>query len=232
MNTIGSVLSRLRNKIKAVNKDSFLTDRYLYSLVMKYAPALMKREDSKNKLMGFLGIFQTLQYVELTEVDKISAKCTHITSNCTIKRTKDKIPYLMTGYMGPLIKSIRAISGPATNVNDEGDLQLIDSKRFGQIIRSKNYKYNKTKYCWFADGYLWFPDLEWDAVQIEGIFDDDVEKFNCPDCKQCTKKQDQVFSVPEYLYPEIEKFVFDDLGISLKIPQDPIDDKVNINRSN
>ncbi len=231
MNTNGYIISRLRNKIKAVNKDSFLTDRYLFSLVMKYTPALMKREDGKNKLMGFYGIFQTLDYVELIEVDKVAAQCVDISSDCLIKRTEDKIPSMMVGYMGPLIKSIRSISGPATNTNDEGEIQLINSSRFGQIIRSKNYKYNKTKYCWYADGYLWFPNLEWDAVQIEGIFDDDIDKFNCKTCKHCTKRQDQLFSVPEYLYPEIEKFVFDDLGMELKIPQDPSDDKINQNRT-
>ena len=37
--------------------DAFLTDRYIYSLVIKFAQLLMRRQDSANKLMKFLILF-------------------------------------------------------------------------------------------------------------------------------------------------------------------------------
>jgi hypothetical protein len=85
--TIGDVISRIRNQLKAVKQDPFLTDRYIFSLVSKHAYWLMKREDSKNKLMRFSSVMQTLENVELIEVDKVEACCTSAKSNCTIKRT-------------------------------------------------------------------------------------------------------------------------------------------------
>lgn len=197
---------------------------------MKYVPALMKREDGKNKIMNFSEIFQTIHYVELEEVDKILSKCVSFNSNVTIKRTEYKLPNIMTGYNLPLIREVRSISGPVTQPNDEGDIKLISSRRYGQLIKSKTYKYDKKKYCWYDDGYLWFPDLEWDAVQIEAIFLEDIDYLNEESCGYCTPRQEQLFPVPEYLFPEIEKFVWDDLTLSLKIPQDPVDDKININR--
>jgi hypothetical protein len=101
-NTIGDVVSRLRVQLKGVKQDAFMTDRMIYTFVLKNAKFLMKREDSKNKLLVFSGVIQTMDFVELIEVDKVEACCTGISSDCTIKRTKDKLPIFLQGYFGPL----------------------------------------------------------------------------------------------------------------------------------
>lgn len=230
MKTIDSILSRLRGKLKAVKKDAFVTDRTLFSIVMKYAPALLKREDSKNLLITVPDIYEILHYVQLIDVDKIDSKCFRLPGHCTIKRTKYKLPELWMGYYFPLFKSVTSISGPATNATDEGELQIIHASEYASIVKQTNFKYNKTKYYWFSDGYLWFPNLEWDAVKVEGLFNEDTSSFNCETCKVCKPRQEQFFPLPEYLYPELEKFVFDDLFVPIKVPSDPVDDKQNINR--
>jgi hypothetical protein len=89
-NTIGDVVSRLRSQLKGNSQDAFLTDRMIYAFVLKHAKWLMKREDGKNKLLAFSGVIQTMDYVELVEVDKVEACCTGISSDCTIRRTKEK----------------------------------------------------------------------------------------------------------------------------------------------
>ena len=65
MQTIGDIISRVRGQIKAESEDAFVTDRYLYSLIKKYAQLYMRRQDNANKLMKFNSIWQTLDYVEL-----------------------------------------------------------------------------------------------------------------------------------------------------------------------
>ena len=35
--TIGEVVSRVRNQMKAVRQDAFLTDRFIYSVIGKHA---------------------------------------------------------------------------------------------------------------------------------------------------------------------------------------------------
>lgn len=88
-----------------------LTDRVIYSFVNKHAKWLMKREDSRNKLMAFSGVIQTLDLVELVEVDKVEACCTGLKSDCTIKRTEKKMPIFMQGYWGPLIRTVASLDG-------------------------------------------------------------------------------------------------------------------------
>lgn len=221
-NTIGDVVSRLRSQIKTVRQDAFITDRMIYSIVLKHAKWLMKREDSKNKLMVFSGVMQTMDFVELKEIDKVEACCTGIKSDCTIKRTKDKLPVFLQGYYGPLIRTI-------SSIDNSEELQPILPSSYIALTNSKSFRFNKTKYYWFLNDYLYFPDLEWDAVRIEGIFEDDISTWTCKE-DSCVARQDQTFNVPDYLLAEMESQVLNDLNITYQLPTDLANDKQNATR--
>jgi hypothetical protein len=220
--TIGDVCSRIRTQVKAVRQDSLLTDRVIYSFIMKHAKWLMKREDSKSRLLSFTSVIQTLDFVELIEIDKVEAQCTGLKSNCKIKRTKEKIPVFLQGYWGPLIRSVSSLDGSER-------LQPILPSTYVYSSKSKNSKYNKTKYFWYLNDYLYFPNLDWDAVMIEGLFEDDISVFTCKK-DDCLEHQDLAFSVPDYLWAEIEAQVFKDLGTMLQIPPDTDNDKISVTR--
>jgi len=106
MNTIGEAVSRSRTMIKSVKQDAALSDRFLYSLIMKHGKLLMRRQDNLNRIKKFNGIFKSLHFVELVEIDKAELTCIGITSCCKILRTKDKLPDMIEGYWGVLIRTI------------------------------------------------------------------------------------------------------------------------------
>ena len=217
--TIGDIISRIRTQVKAVRQDALMTDRVIYTFVLKHAKWLMKREDSKNRLLGFSGVAQTMDYVELIEVDKIDACCTGLSSECKIMRTKEKMPVFMQGYYGPLIRTVSSLDGSE-------ELQPTNPNSYLAMSRSKNFKFNKSKYFWYLDDYLYFPNLEWDAVRIEGIFEDDISRFTCK-TDSCKLRSDESFNVPDYLYGEIESQVFRDLAGIVQLPTDMPNDKQN-----
>jgi len=220
--TIGDVVSRIRNTVKGSKQDAFLTDRMIYTIVLKHAKWLMKREDSKNKLMAFSSVIQTMDYVELEEIDKVEACCTGIKSDCTIKRTKEKIPVFLQGYFGPLIRTVASLDGSE-------EMQPVLPSIYISLANSKNFRYNNTKYYWYLNDYLYFPNTQWDAVKIEGIFEDDISAFTCKE-DNCIPKQDQSFNVPDYLLSELESQVIKDFMVLYQIPEDPNNDKQNIAR--
>jgi hypothetical protein len=221
-NTIGNVISRLRLQIKSVRQDAFITDRMIYTFIIKHAKWLMKREDSKNKLLTFSGVVQTMDFVELIEVDKVEACCTGIKSDCTIKRTKDKLPIFLQGYYGPLIRSV-------TSLDSSEELQPIIPSSYLNIANSKNVRYNKTRYFWYLNEYLYFPNLEWSAVRIEGIFEDDISRWTCEE-DNCKIRQDDSFNVPDYLLAEIESQVIKDLTVMYQVSTDLQNDKQSQSR--
>jgi len=208
--TIGESISRVRNLVKGVTEDAFLTDRLIYSLIIKYGKMVIKKEDNQNKLMRIRSLFKRIPCVELVEVDKIEACCSGIKSNCTIRRTKEKIPLMLEGVYGPLVRSITSIDGSI-------ELYPTISTIYTSIANSTNYKYNTNKYYWFLNGYIYFPDIEWEAVAIEAMFEDSIQGFLC-EGDSCNLRQSDTINIPEYLFAEIEQFAVKDLLTVIQIP--------------
>lgn len=210
-------VSRVRNLVKGVKEDAFLTDRLLYSLIIKYAKLLIRRQDNENKIMRFQSLFEVLPCVELIEVDKIEACCTGIRSNCKIMRTKDKLPTVLEGAYGPLFRTISSI---------DGSIEVFRTypTTYAAMTQSTNFKYNKNKYYWYLNGYLYFPNIEWEAVRVEGLWDESIAMYTC-DGDPCQSRQEDAIRVPEYLFAEIEQMVLKDLGILIQTPVETQDDK-------
>ena len=67
-----------------------------------------------------------------------------------------------------------------------------------------------------------------DAVRIEGLFEGDISRYNCDTTDDCAYIQDTMFTIPEYLYSEIEQLVVKDLYGMMNVPQDNQQDNKNI----
>lgn len=221
--TIGESVSRIRNTVKAVREDAFLTDRFLYSLVLKYAKLLIRRQDNENKIMRFQSLFEPLPCVDLIEVDKIEACCADIQTGCKIMRTKEKLPTVLEGAYGPLFRSISSIDGSQ-------ECYKTYPGTYTNMTRSSNFKYNTNKYYWYLDGYLYFPNITWEAVRIEGLWEDSVAMYKCAE-NVCVSRQEEQTHFPEYLFAEIEQMVLKDLTFMIQAPQESNDDNQSLLRS-
>lgn len=222
MTSIGEAISRVRNTLKAVKEDPFLTDRTIYFSLIKYGQTLLKREDNQFRLMKISSIFNVLSYVELIDVDKIEAGCIGIYSGCYFKRTKERVPRILDGAVGPLIRTVSSIDGTIK-------LYRTDPATYVSISKSTTFKYNTKMYFWYLDGYLYFPNLDWDAIRMEAIFEGDTAAYNC-DTDPCLIRQDQPLPFPEYLFSEVESFVIKELTMSVQIPSNGPDDSQNVLR--
>lgn len=221
MTTIGDATSRVRNVLKAVKEDPFITDRFLYSLIMKYAKVLLRRQDNEGKIRKYASLFDTLPCVELIEVDRVEACCIGIRTGCTFRRTKDKLPDLMEGNSGPIFRHV-------SNVDFAVRLNETMPSTYQNMTKIPSFKYNKSKYFWFLDGYIYVPNVEWEAIRIEAIFDQDITSLLCKnDPTECVSEQDRVIGVPDYLFAEIEQMVLQEILTSAQIPSDGADDSQN-----
>lgn len=224
MTTIGTTTSRIRNIVKAVKEDPFLTDRFIYTLVIKYAKMLIRRQEGPNQLLKFNTLFRTIPCMELIEIDKIEACCGGITSDCPIKRTKDKIPGVMVARFGPLFRTI-------SSLDNSTEVFPTNPSTYTSMTKTTSFKYNKRKYYWLLNEYLYFPDMDWEAVTIDGIFEDNITKLTCPTGTGdpvCSPRQEQETPIPDFLFAEIEQMVVKDLFGTMQIPEQPnTDDKMS-----
>lgn len=224
MTNIGEGIARVRNVLKAVKEDPFITDRFIFSMIIKHAQFLIRQQDTMNQLLKFQSFFKKLPCVELIEVDKIEA-CCDIKSGITIRRTKDKIPRVMEASFGPLFRSVMSIDGSQ-------EIYRTEPSHYRSLTLTSGYKYNKNKYYWYLNDYLYFPNIPWDAISVEGIFQDDISAFSCDSCEdKCTPRQEQEFQIPDYMFAQIEQNVLKEMTMSAQVPPDPAaDDNQNILR--
>lgn len=218
MTTIGESTSRLRNIIKAVKTDAFITDRFLYALLLKYGKALIRRQDSLNQLLKFSSLFVTLPCVELITINKVEACCGDIKSDCLFRRTKEKIPNVLEASFGPIFRRVSSI---------DGSIEIFPTSpgTYTSMTKTSTFKYNKRKYYWFLNGYLYFPDLTWESVMVDGVFESSPVSDS-----DCIQRQDQSMPIPDFLMAEAEQMALRDLGLTYQLPEDAKEDKENILR--
>ena len=220
MTTIGDAISRVRNTLKAVKEDPFLTDRVIYSSLLKYGQTLLKREDNQFKLMKISSIFKVLPYIELIDVDKVDAGCIGVYSGCYFKRSKDKLPTILDGAMGPVIRTTSSIDGTI-------EMFRTDPGTWVSMTKTTTFKYNTRKYFWYLNGYIYCPNIDWEAIRMEALFEGKIE--TC-DTDPCLIRQNDPLLFPEYLFSEIEQFVIKELTMTIQIPTDGSDDSQNVLR--
>ena len=220
MTTLADSISRVRNVLKSVKEDPFLTDRQIYFVLTKYAKTLIKREDNQFRLMKISSIFKVLPYVELIDVDKVEAGCVGVYSECYFKRSKEKLPSILDGMFGPIIRTVSSIDGGI-------EMFRTDPGTWVSITKSTTFKYNKRPYFWYLNGYLYAPNIDWDAIRVEAIFENNVA--TC-DSDECEPIQNQQLNIPEYLFSEVEQFALKELTMIAQIPVDTTDDGQNILR--
>lgn len=209
--------------MKAVQEDAFLPDRFVYSIISKYAKMVLKEQEDQRKLMSHDNLFEILSFVELTEVNKVEAGCAPIKSTCKILRTEEKLPAMFNGSNGPLIRNVYSIDGSQT-------FEQTNPTQFISIANSANYKYNKAKHYWYRNGYLYFPNTEIEAVMVEALFEDTLDGFCTIDQENCLPMQERPFPLPEHLFARIEQMAEQEFGITVRVPDDGADDGQNILR--
>lgn len=224
MTTKGESISRVRNLIKASKQDSFITDRFLYSLILKYAKLFIKRKDDSNKLGRYTSLYQKLAGIELIEVSKIEAGCLDIQTCCTFYRTKYQLPLILEGSFGPIIRSVSSIDGSK-------QFYRTYPSAYSRMTKSSTFKYNKNKYYWLINGYAYFPNSDWPAVDFEAMWENDISEYECGECGCCSDRREEKTNIPDDLFAEIESPVRQELFGILQIPEDTSTDNRNLAKS-
>ncbi len=219
--SIGQSVSRLRNTIKAVKNDAFITDRFLYSLLIKYATLFIKEQYTLQQMLRFTSLFKSIPCIDLIDSNKVEA-CCNIHSDCVIKRTQDKLPGIMEASYGPIFRTVSSI---------DGSIEVLPTtpSTYTSMTKSSTWKYNKTKYYWYTNGYIFIPDITWDQVMVDAVFEGDISGLGCQ-ADQCVPRQDQATGIPEYIFAKAEQYVLKDLGVAYQLPEDPQSDKMNLLR--
>ena len=219
---VNEAISRLRNLIKVVREDAFITDRFIYSMIMKVSKPLLRKEALNVNIYKNSALFKEIHYLELVDVSPIESKCFDFDSHCIIKRSRVKLPKITNVDLGPIIRYVGSLDMSVA-------LTRTSLLEYKNKTRMSTFKYNKTRYYWIADDYLYIQGVDWEACRLEAMFEESFDDGRCSDTEdspQCKPEQEREMSVPDYMLDEIEQKVFTEIVTANKILSiNPINDR-------
>lgn len=164
------IVARLRNSIKEVNADTEYTNRYLWNVFWTNARTLLKQESDRGRLYNQSDIWQTV-CVLMDPVSPLLCDCIKVPMDCVVYRSRFKLPPAVEGNFGRLYQFL---SSPDLSQK----IIIVNPFQFS----FKNTKYNKEKYAFIHDDYLW-TKVSWPYLIFKFLPDGDIPKeFEC-DCE-------------------------------------------------
>jgi hypothetical protein len=203
MATLRKLVSDVRSVHKILSTDSLITDRAIASEIRNNSLLLIKRETNLRKLWATDTLFTTIPCLEMIEVP-ISECCNYV-DDCTIARTKLKLPRISEGnyqYVIQGVYSINALGGQGKKLKE------ITVNRYINLLKLPIIK--KEEYFWITNGYLYVNNPMVRSIRFVALFEEDVEnEILYPECgcgtpeytleEICKNPLDKEFPLPGYL---------------------------------
>jgi hypothetical protein len=207
MATLRKLVSDIRSVHKILSTDSLITDRAIASEIRNNANLLIKRETNLRKLWATDTLFTTIPCLEMTEVS-ISECCNYV-DECTIARTKFKLPRISEGnyqYVIQGVYSINALSGRGKKLKE------ITVNRYINLLKLPIIK--NEEYFWITNEYLYVNNPMIKSIRLVALFEEDVEnEILYPECgcgtpdytneQLCINPLDKEFPLPGYLEQQV-----------------------------
>jgi hypothetical protein len=231
MSTGRKLVSDVRGMHKLLSTDSLITDRVILSEIRNVSSLLIKRETNLRKLWATNTLFTTIPCLEMIEVP-ISECCNYV-DECTIARSKFKIPQLAEGnyqYVIQGVYSINALGGKGKKLKE------ITVNRYINLLKLPIIK--NEEYFWVTNDYLYVTNPMVQAIRLVAYFEEDVPNeilysdCNCgnqvSDEEYCKNPLDKEFPIPGYLEKQMLDMVSQKLlqtyfSLKTDISQDGID---------
>lgn len=207
MATARKLISDIRSSHKILSTDSLITDRAILSEIRNNTLLLVKRETNLRKLWATDTLYTTIPCLEMMEVPL--SECCAYADDCSIARTKFKLPRISEGnyqYVIQGVYSINALGGKGLKIKESTVNRYINTLKLPIIKREA--------YFWINDGYLYITNPNITAVRISAFFEEEVpneimySECNCgspihSNEELCKNPLDKEFALPGYLESQV-----------------------------
>jgi len=201
------LVSDVRGMHKLLSTDNLITDRVILSEIKNNTFLLVKRETNLRRLWQTDTLFTTIPCLEMIEVP--ISECCDFVDNCSVSRTKLRLPRIAEGNYQYLIQgvwSINAMGGVGTKFT------YVTINRYMNLLKLPIIR--KGLYFWIVNGYLYTNNPRLKTIRISALFEEDVPNeilypSDC-DCGKdyplddlCKNPLDKEFPCPGYLESQV-----------------------------
>lgn len=233
MATLRKMVSDVRSMHKLLSTDSLITDRAIASEIKNNTQLLVKRETNLRKLWATDTLYTTIPCLEMIEVP-ISECCDYV-DECTVARTKYKLPRISEGnyqYIIQGVYSINAMGGKGKKLKE------ITVNRYLNLLKLPIIK--NEEYYWIANGgYLYVSNPMLQAIRIAAYFEEEVpNEIMFSECacvgkelnleEYCINPLDKEYACPAYLEKQVLELTSQKLlGTYFSVKTDMTDDGID-----
>ncbi len=232
MSTLRKLVSDVRSMHKLLSSDNLITDRVIASEIKVNTLLLLKRETNLRKLWATATVFNTIPCLEMVEVP-ISECCEYV-DDCTIARSKYKIPRISEGNYQYLIQgvySINAMGGKGKRLKE------ITINRYINLLKLPIIK--NEEYYWIQNDYLYINNPLLQSIRISAFFEQDIpNEIMFPECgcgspqtsndDWCKNPLDKPFGLPGYLESQVLQLTSQKLVATyFRLKTDMTDDQID-----
>lgn len=233
MATLRKMVSDVRSMHKLLSTDSLITDRAIASEIKNNTQLLVKRETNLRKLWATDTLYTTIPCLEMIEVP-ISECCDYV-DECTVARTKYKLPRISEGnyqYIIQGVYSINAMGGKGKKLKE------ITVNRYLNLLKLPIIK--NEEYYWIANGgYLYVSNPLLQAIRIAAYFEEEVpNEIMFSECacvgkelnleEYCINPLDKEYACPAYLEKQVLELTSQKLlGTYFSVKTDMTDDGID-----
>jgi hypothetical protein len=211
MSTLRKLVSDVRSMHKLLSSDNLITDRVIASEVRNNTNLLVKRETNLRKLWATGTLFTTIPCLEMVEVPL--SECCEYVDECTIARSKFKLPRISEGnyqYVIQGVYSINALGGKGKKLKE------ITVNRYMNLLKLPIIK--NEEYFWIINDYLYITNPLLQKIRISAFFEEDIpNEIMYPECgcgtpqatneEWCINPLDKEYALPGYLEKQVLELV-------------------------
>lgn len=191
LKTNGDFVATIRNDLKALNKDDYISARYILSVAYGYTEYIINNR-ALFRLYRDARIFNLCSCIELKRVKSYECEIGEFQTCKKIMKSLKKLPDIMVGKNGFIVEYVLSVDNgteyePLRNAADFGNQKL---RQFGN-----HFKY----YYIDSNNYIYLLNTTTEAVNVSAAFLGECAECG-KDCDECKSKLEEKFIIPqEYL---------------------------------
>lgn len=207
------LVSRVKNQLNMVSKDMEVNSRFILLTAQNIAESYISMRLRSRQLYRQDNLYTPIKCVEMEEVNTFECGLVEFRSCNKLMRSRERLPKLIYSRYGGSV-------GEVTSIDKMYEFKPSTLK---QYRRDKNRQGSSDyDYYYINDGYLYIPDTNVRALEIEVLTTDLYEldrMYNCGE-EVCKSAWEYEFVVPSDLLEQVLKETAQQVSSRIQIPTD------------
>lgn len=210
-------VSRIINDMNALTKDAHVSRRWILSIGRQKSGSYISQRWADGTLFGEESLYTHIGCMEMERVRTVDCCFAEFRLCRVLMRSKERIPGLVYSRIGPAVLRV-------SNVTDDILFTSITLRKYAND-RKRRFGSVKRYYYYVNDGYIYIPDVEIHAINVDVITLDKRKALELAGCGDkdndgCLSEWEYDFVCPEKLLEYVVAETLKEALTKLGIPTD------------